>query len=136
MLHLCKLSVGVRDVVQLRARQHGATAPSHQTRNFPRRAAELLAGGSIYWVIGGVMSVRQRIIDISADHWDDGSPCARLVFAPDLVPVIGRRLRPFQGWRYLEPRDAPPDLGTVTDVVGEAALPEAMRRDLRALCLL
>jgi len=136
MLHLCKLSVGVREVTELRERQASADPPCHQTRNFPRRAAEVLAGGSIYWVIGGVMLVRQRIIDIRADQWDDGSACATLVFDAELVPVAGRKVRAFQGWRYLQAADAPQDLLSAPTASGEFALPETMRRDLRALCLL
>ncbi len=135
-LHLCKLSVGVREVTELRARQASAQPPCHQTRNFPRRSAEVLEGGSIYWVIGGVMLVRQRIIDIRADQWDDGSACATLVFDAKLVPVAGRKVRAFQGWRYLQAADAPPDVSDNQTVSGEFTLPEAMRRDLRALCLL
>jgi hypothetical protein len=96
----------------------------------------LLAGGSIYWVIAGFMMVRQRIIDIRPDQWDDGSACAALYFDPELVPVAGRKIRAFQGWRYLAPNDAPPDVTDANIVFGEAALPEQMRRDLRALCLL
>jgi hypothetical protein len=134
MLHICKLSVGVRDLAQLRARQAGSAPPFHQTRNFPRRAAEVLDGGSLYWVIGGIMSVRQPIIDIQPDTWDDGAPCARLTFAREYIPVAGRKIRPFQGWRYLQAADAPPDLTAVN--ADESALPEHLRHALRALCLL
>jgi hypothetical protein len=136
MLHLCKLSVGVRDVAQLRERQAGSHSPYHQTRNFPRRHAEILAGGSIYWVISGVMQVRQQILDICQDQWDDGSACAKLVLSPELISVAGRHMRPFQGWRYLEKNDAPNDVSANDGIVGESALPEALRYDLRALCLL
>ncbi len=140
MLHLCKLSVGVRDVTQLRALQAARLQNDpplrHQTRNFPRRAEEVLAGGSIYWVVGGVMQVRQRIIDIQDAAWDDGSPCAALLLDPALVLVAGRPIRAFQGWRYLEAAAAPPDLLSSSVAEGELDMPDAMRRDLRALCLL
>ena len=140
MLHLAKLSVGVRDLVQLRAvqAQRAAEMPPlrHRTRNRPRRAAEILSGGSIYWVIAGTMLARQRIVDIDEDRWEDGSACAALMLDPALVAVAGRAVRAFQGWRYLEAAAAPPDLTSLAEVEGEAALPEAMRRDLRALCLL
>ena len=134
MLHLCKLSVGVRDVAQLRALQASRPLPlCHRTRNQPRRRAEVLAGGSIYWVVAGVMLVRQPILDIQTAQWEDGSPCAALVLDPDLVAVSGRPVRAFQGWRYLEAADAPPDLSAAMDEYG---LPEAMLRELRILCLI
>jgi hypothetical protein len=76
------------------------------------------------------------ILDIIEDRWDDGSACAGLVLAPDLVPLSGRPTKPFQGWRYLIPSDAPPDLTAIPLAVGEAALPASLRHELRALCLL
>ena len=93
-------------------------------------------GGSIYWVIAGSMLVRQRIVDITEDQWDDGSACAGLFLDPDLVPLIGRPTRPFQGWRYLQPEAAPADLDASVLALGEEALPHLMRRELRALCLI
>jgi hypothetical protein len=140
MLHLTKLSVGVHDIEHLRAVQEERTDRDpplrHRTRNFPRRREEVLDGGSIYWVIAGSMLVRQRILDIIEDHWDDGAPCAGLVLDRELVPLIGRPTKPFQGWRYLTAADAPADMAALAPAVGEAALPLAMRRELRALCLL
>ncbi|MBV9736264.1 MAG: DUF1489 domain-containing protein [Acidisphaera sp.] len=140
MLHLSKLCVGIRDVAHLRAVQRArlATDPPlrHRTRNIPRRAAEIMAGGSLYWVIAGAMVVRQRILDIRGDRRDDGSACAGLILDAALVPVAGRLMKPFQGWRYLAAEDAPPDLAASAEVPGEADLPPALRRELRALGLL
>lgn len=140
MLHLTKLAVGVRDIAHLRQLQADRAQRNpplrHRTRNFPRRAADVIDGGSIYWVISGSMLARQRVLDIIEDHWDDGSQCAALVLAPDLVALAGRPTKPFQGWRYLEPNDAPPDLTRDSLADGEAALPTALRQELRALCLL
>src|SRR5690349_20574684 len=83
MLHLTKLAVGVRDAGHLRSLQaeRASQAPPlrHRTRNFPRLAAEITSNGSIYWVIGGFLLVRQRVVDITEDRWDDGSGCAVLV---------------------------------------------------------
>ena len=139
MLHILKLAVGIRDIAHLRTVQAArlAAAPPlrHQTRSVPRRAEEIADGGSIYWVISGSILVRQRIIAIEPDRWDDGTPCAGLHLDPTLIPVAGRPTRPFQGWRYLAPDAAPPDLGT-TEAGGTDTLPEAMRRDLQALGLL
>ncbi len=140
MLHLTKLAVGVRDIAHLRALQAERVARSpplrHRTRNFPRRAAEVIDGGSIYWVISGSMLARQRVLDVIHDQWDDGSACAGLVLDPKLVPLGGRPTKPFQGWRYLAPADAPPDLIRLPRATGEAALPAALRRELQVLCLL
>ena len=140
MLHLTKLAVGVRDLAHLRELQADRAQRNpplrHRTRNFPRRAADVVEGGSIYWVISGSMLARQRILDIIEDHWDDGSQCAGLVLDPELVALSGRPTKPFQGWRYLDPADAPADLAHESLAIGEAALPAAMRQELRALCLL
>jgi hypothetical protein len=140
MLHLTKLAVGVRDIAHLGALQAERAVRNpplrHRTRSFPRRASEVLDGGSIYWVINGSLLARQRVIDIIEDSRDDGSACAGLVLHPDLVPLAGRPTKPFQGWRYLLPADAPPDLAQAPMVKGEAALPAALRHELRALCLL
>jgi hypothetical protein len=140
MLHLTKLAVGVRDIAHLRELQAERAVRNpplrHRTRNFPRRAAEVIDGGSIYWVISGSMLARQRILDVIHDTWDDGSACAGLVLDQKLVPLAGRPTKPFQGWRYLALADAPPDLIAAPRAIGEAALPAAMRRELQELCLL
>ncbi len=140
MLHIAKLSVGTRDLDDMREWQAERLARTgtlyHQTRNFPRRTAEVLDGGSIYWVISGSMLVRQRVLDIVAATWDDGSACAAIHLDPELVPLAGRPTRPFQGWRYLEPAAAPPDLGSSAAASCAEDLPESMRRELASLGLL
>ena len=138
MLHLAKLAVGIRDIGHLRRAQAArlqANPPlRHQTRNMPRRAAEVLDGGSIYWVVGGAMLVRQRILGITEGHWDDGSRCASLALDPALIQTEGQPTRAFQGWRYLEPADAPPD---VTEAeLAPGLMPPGLRNELRALCLI
>jgi hypothetical protein len=136
-LHLIKLAAGARGLDDVRAWQAGRAMADpplrHRTRNFPRRAAELLDGGSIYWVINRVVTARQRLLDVLEATRQDGTACTDLVLDPVLVPVNGRVMRAFQGWRYLEAADAPADLGAFHAGV---ALPEAMRRELAALCLL
>lgn len=138
MLHLTKLAVGISGIDHLRAVQaarHGANPPlRHQTRNTPRRAAEIVGAGSIYWVIAGTLLVRQRVLDIVEDRWDDGTRCAGLVLDPALVQVEGRPVKAFQGWRYLEAPDAPPDLSEAA--LADDAMPPALRNELRALCLI
>jgi hypothetical protein len=140
MLHLIKLSVGPKDVAQLaaiQARRAQEDPPlRHRTRMFPRRATEILAGGSIYWVVSGWVQVRQRILDIREEQWEDGSSCAGLVLDPTLVPVAARPQKPFQGWRYLAADAAPPDVRAGQAAKGLDALPAKLRDELRALGLI
>ncbi len=144
-VHLKKLCVGVDEIAQLRSWQDrqrrlagSADAPRpyarHLTRNFPRRADELLDGGSLYWVVRGVMQVRQRIVGLEQVLDGDARALCEIRLDPELVLVEPRRARPFQGWRYLEVGDAPPDV-----VVGsgdEPEMPPRMRAELRELGLL
>jgi hypothetical protein len=137
-LHLIKLAVGAKSVDDVRKWQAARAKQSpplrHRTRNFPKRAPEILDGGSIYWVIAGVISVRQRIADIREAKQPDGTRCTDLVLHRTLVPVRGRLMKPFQGWRYLAAADAPPDESATTATT--AQLPEGLRRELAALALL
>jgi len=140
MLHLTKLAVGVRDTDHLRqlqaARSRDNPPLRHRTRNTPRRRADVLDGGSMYWVISGSMLARQRIVDIVEDQRDDLSACTGLILDPEIVPLVGRPTRPFQGWRYLDPEAAPPDLPDIGAVAGLDNQPPALRMEQRALCLL
>ena len=140
MLHLTKLAVGIRDMEHLRNVQAERLAREkplrHRTRSFPRRYEEVVDGGSMFWVISGFMTTRQRILDIIEDRWNDGSRCTGLVLDPELVPLSARPTKPFQGWRYLAAADAPPDRSAGIALTGLEGLPPALCRELRALCLL
>lgn len=140
MLHLTKLCVGISDVAQLRQLQQERRARGeilrHLTRSFPRRADEVVDGGSLYWVIAGAMVVRQRVVAIKKEFYSDGTKCAALVFDPELVAVAGRVTKAFQGWRYLDPAAAPVDLVAGKGGEGSEVLPLALRRELEALGLL
>jgi hypothetical protein len=141
MLHIIKLCVGVKEVAELEAWQASRRRLDpplrHQTRMAPKRVTELLDGGSIYWVMGGFVRVRQRLLDVVEETWDDGTACCGLVLDPELVPLELRPQKPFQGWRYLDPAAAPADLpkGQVA-AAGLEKLPAALRAELRALCLI
>jgi hypothetical protein len=115
-IHMVKLSVGsdtVEDLADWQARQMQRPGnPVHHTRMSPKRAEDMLDGGSIYWVIKRAIRVRQRIIDIRAIKDDEGRDMCELVFDPNLVRTYAQAKRPFQGWRYLKPADAPRDLKT------------------------
>ncbi len=140
MLHLTKLAVGVRDADHLRelqaARMREHSPLRHRTRNFPRRRQEVLDGGSMYWVIAGTMLARQRILDIVEDQREDSTPCTSFVLDPQLVLLAGRPTRPFQGWRYLDPDAAPPDMPAMSAILGLDGLPPTLRHELQALCLI
>ena len=118
-VHLKKLSVGSASVDGLRALQAQRLANVgrliHITRNRPRRVEELLNGGSIYWIIKGVMTARQAIVDFVEAERADGSLACGIVLSPEIVTVVPTRMRIFQGWRYLEVADAPIDIGTDND---------------------
>lgn len=143
-LHLVKLCVGASAIEDLAERQARVLAGQtgygkvdrlfHTTRMTPRRGDELLDGGSLYWAMGGVIRVRQRLVDI--EPWTDteGVKRCRLVLDPALVPTRPVPRRPFQGWRYLEAKDAPADLPRPAD--GEDDMPPDMQAELAELGLL
>ena len=66
---------------------------------------------SSYWVIRGVIRVRQRIAALEEVTGDDGIRRCAIVFEPALIPTLPRPRGPFQGWRYFPASDAPPDIG-------------------------
>ena len=115
-LNLIKLCVGCESVELLRQWQNervrsGAFAnPEHVTRMRPKRSAELLEGGSLYWVIKGFVLARQRIIDLADRECPDGITRCAIIFDPEIVRTVAIPKRPFQGWRYLRSHDAPLDL--------------------------
>ena len=127
MVHLIKLSVGpqkLQDLVDRQAheiqtlkRQRQPQELIHVTRRTPRRAEEALDGGSIYWVIKGWIVARQELREFRPLVWDDKAHCG-LVFAPEMILVQPRPRRPFQGWRYLERSDAPPDRAPGSSIDG------------------
>ena len=144
-LHLIKLCVGcdsIEDLASWQAerlkqmRKAGQKKPRlfHRTFQMPKRRAELLDGGSIYWVIKGIVQVRQPLLDITEGTKDDGTPCCLLIFKNELVPVRPVPRRAFQGWRYLDPDEAPEDLKRgSSDIV---AMPPKLRKQLAELGLL
>jgi len=122
-VHLIKLCVGATSLTDLATWQaerleekRKAGAPPelmHITRQTPTRAAELLDGGSLYWVIGGWIAARQTLIELRPVDRDGVSHCG-LVYDPALITVEPRPKRPFQGWRYLKAEEAPRDMGVWT----------------------
>jgi len=140
-LHLLKMAVGVANLDELRRmraeRSQRMGGSFVYTRNHPRRAAELLAGGSLYWVIRGQVRVRQRLTGLTTARDEKGRAYCLLAVDRELVPTLLRPWRPFQGWRYLSPADAPPDLRTAMAAMDtdDAPMPEHLVAELRALGL-
>jgi hypothetical protein len=140
MLHLQKLSVGTDCVEDLAAWQATPRAqtpdglPRHVTRMWPKRAEELLCGGSIYWVIKGTILCRQPILRLDAHDGADGIARCAIVLHPELTRVAATPRRPFQGWRYLKPADAPRDLAPGR--AEEDALPPKLAAELAEIGLL
>ncbi len=141
-LHLIKLCVGVDSVQELedwivekrRKTKGNAREHIHTTRMVPKRAADLLDGGSLFWVIRGELICRQALLDVRPFVDREGIGRCRLVLEPKVVLVQPRPHRAFQGWRYLAAKEAPRDLGRAAP--GVAKLPEVLRRELRELGLL
>jgi hypothetical protein len=143
-LHLIKLCVGCDSVRELedwirtklkeRKKRRLAAEHIHTTRMVPKRADELLAGGSLYWVIRGEVLCRQRLVAVRPFVDKEGIGRCRLVLEPKVVLVEPRPCRAFQGWRYLAAKEAPRDLDRAAP--GAARMPEALRRELSELGLL
>jgi hypothetical protein len=143
-LHLIKLCVGCDSVAELedwikqklKEKKRRGQKPEHihTTRMQPKRADELVAGGSLYWVIRGQIMCRERILAVRPFTDKDGISRCRLVLDGKLTLVEPRPRSAFQGWRYLEAKDAPRDLSRAAP--GASRMPEQMRRELRELGLL
>ncbi len=116
MINLLKLCVGADSVEDLldwqrSQRSHWPEGKAiHVTRMWPKREAEVLEGGSLYWVIKGVILARQRVVDLQEVNLGDGIPRCALVLDQEVIRTEAAPRRPFQGWRYLDPKDSPRDL--------------------------
>jgi hypothetical protein len=143
-VHLVKLCVGVETVQDLRdwqaerlrrlSREGKTPELCHRTLQAPRRREDVLDGGSLYWVVKGFVIVRQRIVALRADTKDDGRACCGIVLDPKLVGTRPHPRRAFQGWRYLEAADAPPDMRPLEQA--DRDMPPGMREALRELRLI
>ena len=136
-VHMLKLSVGTEDIAQLAAWQSQKRVqspdglPRHVTRMWPKRAAEILNGGSIYWVIKGVILCRQPIERLDEYIGQDGIRRCAITSTPGLIRVEATPKRAFQGWRYLSVDDAPKDLPDNRQ--DEESLPPELSKALAAI---
>ena len=143
-LHLIKMCVGcdtIRDLESwidewhLLMRRLGREIDYHHTtRHFPKRTPEILAGGSLYWVMKRQVTARQTIRAVEQVVDEGGISRCHLMLEKQVIPVEPRPYRPFQGWRYLSHGDAPPDLTERTRAI--ATMPQTMRAELVHLGLL
>jgi hypothetical protein len=132
MIHMIKLCVGVATLEELEGyreeRAHwwgadyGENVHVHRTRTRPRRAGEMEGRSSIYWVISGVIRCRQPILRLAEAIDEQGIPCCDIIMAPDMVRTLPRPKGPFQGWRYIDSKDAPPDLDSAGGFAEEGSL--------------
>ena len=133
-INLVKLCVGaerVEDLIAWHANPR-SRAPNgerrHVTRMWPKQSDALLNGGSLYWVFKGLVLCRQSILRLDEVQGDDGIVRCGIVLADEIVRTQALPKRPFQGWRYLKPEDAPKDLRK--GAKPEPALPADLSRAL------
>jgi len=133
-LNLIKLCVGIdsiEDLIAWRAQNNPKGLESlsqHVTRMWPKREAELLDGGSIYWIIKGAIQARQRITALEERIGADGIRRCAIVMDPEIIRTTHATRRPFQGWRYLKAEDAPADLAHQR--ANDDALPHSLSQAL------
>ncbi len=141
---LVKMAVRVRSVrhlaeiqaekVKVALRSGDGDELRHITRSVPRRSAEIEDGGSLFWVIRGFVSVRQKILRVDRIVRSDGNSACALVLAPKLVITEPMACRPFQGWRYLDCAKMPAD--AVPEETDGGTIPLEMTLELKGLGLL
>lgn len=144
MVHLLRTAAGIKDLKELQAVQAHFRLRRHKalgevviitTRNSPKRAGELLEGGSVYWIVKNIIQARQPIVDIDTIKDPDGQTCCQILLDPKIIRVSPVAQRAVQGWRYLEKQKAPQDLG-ILRVSDDSEPPADMARELRAMGLL
>ncbi|SIS84519.1 DUF1489 family protein [Phaeovulum vinaykumarii] len=133
LLKLCVGAAGPEDLLAWQSAHFRARAPEHVTRMWPKRGAELLDGGSLYWVFKGMVLARQRLLGLDERRGADGVLRCALVLDPEIVRTRPMPRRPFQGWRYLAAADAPEDLPAGREA--EPELPDSLAAELAQMGL-
>lgn len=133
MINLVKLCVGAKTVQDLIdwQKRYGDGPAEHVTRMWPKRKAEILDGGSLYWVFKGTILARQPILDLRERIDPEGTRRCAIILGRDPVLVTPTPRKAFQGWRYLDPQDAPADLPRGR--TPEVPLPPKLARELAEL---
>jgi hypothetical protein len=139
-LNLIKLAVGIEDLEHLERRQKQTRNAKgnyrHRTRMTPQRQAEVLEGGSMYWVIKGMILLRQPILSLKPGKDEHGKPLCVIELAPVQILVHPRVQRAFQGWRYLKADAVPMDVKKGGKLFVDPDMPKNMRLELAKLGLL
>ena len=112
-----------------RASHEPGQAWKMRTRQTPKRAAELVGGGSLYRVYKGFILSRQRILAVETVGAGVAARC-EVTLEDTVILTVPTPRRAFQGWRYLDAKDAPADLGPAG--MGEA-MPLELARRLREI---
>ena len=142
-LHLLRMAVKIESIAHLKQVQaerlreeqgNGGQFLYTFTRNIPKRADELLDGGSLFWVIKRYIRVRQPILGLERLQNDEGREFCAIRLEPEPIQVVSRRQKAFQGWRYFKPEDVPADLEVTSPQIDD--LPPDMAEELRELGLL
>lgn len=140
MLHMMKVAVGIEDITHLTQVNQQLTPINNYnhyvlTRFSPKKANDILNGGSLYRVISGMLCCRQKIRDFIPSTRADGNPCIQIVLEPEIIRTMSIPMRHFQGWRYLKTEDAPKDL-TLNHTKLSENLPKKLRKELEMLGLI
>lgn len=134
-LHLSRVAFGaaaLADLVQrIEANRTGDTVRL-TTRYLPKRHAEILDGGSLYWIIKHQLVGRARVLGFE----DTPEGRVNIVLEAKVIPVNPIARRAHQGWRYLEDKDTPSDLGSVREGEDVSDLPPTLMSELADLSLI
>jgi hypothetical protein len=137
--HLKKLAVGIDSVENLKIRQQiifdAYNKVIHLTRNTPKKKDDLIAEGSMYWIMKRRVLVRQKIVNINLVIRDDGSKGCEIELDRELIKVIPTPMKPFQGWRYYNSEEVPHDLSFNVNNDNEEALTDELNAELIKLGL-
>lgn len=131
-LNITKIAFGCDSPADLRQwlESHAAEGEARITTRYLPKRMEEMAGGSLYWIHASTLVGRSPILGFAETgtgrHW--------VKLAPTLIPVRAIPMRPHQGWRYLEERDTPPDLGS-GEVDGRDTMPPKMLGELMRMGL-
>ena len=126
-LHMIRLCVGCDTIDDLLEwHRDGAKPWFLHTKMTPKRADELLDGGSIYRIFKGMILCRQQITAVRKVGEGITSRC-EIELDPQIIRVVPTPRRAFQGWRYLDHKEAPADL----DLGSDDEVPMELARQLR-----
>lgn len=128
-LNITKIAYGSESVAALREWLESHESEALMTTRYLPKRHEEMAGGSLYWIHEHAIIGRSPLIGFA--RREDGRWWIRL--EPRLIAVHPRAKRAHQGWRYMDDKDAPPDIGG--DLDGSEPLPPRLVGELAKLGL-